>query len=65
MLRRKTRARKQASTTSRVCPNCAMILDQPVKRCPRCDAQVPTQREENIVDKTSVDSFPASDPPQY
>lgn len=50
---------------SRVCPNCALIVDAPVERCPRCNAQIPRSREENLVDKAGADSFPASDPPQH
>ncbi|MEX2395243.1 MAG: hypothetical protein WD826_12275 [Actinomycetota bacterium] len=56
---------KRLRTRARVCPNCALILDRPLKRCPRCDAPISKEREDNIADKTGADSFPASDPPPY
>ena len=53
------------NTDARVCPNCALISREPVDRCPRCNARMAKQRDENVVDKTGADSFPASDPPQH
>ena len=61
----KKRAATKRRTSARVCPNCAMIVEEPVDRCPRCDAVIATQREDNVVDKAGADSFPASDPPQH
>ena len=55
----------EVKVKTRVCSNCAMILDKPVKRCPRCNAPIAKERDENVADKTSADSFPASDPPPY
>jgi uncharacterized paraquat-inducible protein A len=52
-------------TRARVCPNCAYLSKKPVKRCPRCDTEMAKDREENLTDKRSADSFPASDPPSY
>jgi rRNA maturation endonuclease Nob1 len=48
-----------------VCPNCAFISDEPLECCPRCGARVSVERDENVADKASADSFPASDPPQH
>jgi hypothetical protein len=62
---RKRAATGGRKTAARVCPNCAMIVHKPVDRCPRCDALMATERDENVVDKAGADSFPASDPPQH
>jgi len=61
----KKRAGAARETDARVCPNCALIVRKPVERCPRCQALMSTDRDENVVDKTGADSFPASDPPQH
>jgi uncharacterized paraquat-inducible protein A len=56
---------KRVKTRARICPNCAQILDRPMKCCPRCNTTISKQREDNVADKTAADSFPASDPPPY
>lgn len=62
----KRAARKRKPTAeARVCPNCAFIADTPLDRCPRCGAKMAVSRDENVADKASADSFPASDPPQH
>ncbi len=55
---------------ARVCPNCGYILkdeeltvDGDPDVCPKCGAELPD--EDEMVDKSSADSFPASDPPSY
>lgn len=50
---------------ARVCPACAYVSDKPVKCCPRCNAEMAKDRDDNMADKSSADSFPASDPPSY
>lgn len=59
---KKLRAKR---VTARICPNCAYVSRRPVKRCPRCNTEMAKDRGENLADKTSADSFPASDPPSY
>lgn len=62
---------KQDERTGRVCPNCAATLpprtaNTPLpERCLRCGAEIPEDLGQNIADKSSADSFPASDPPSY
>ena len=65
MTPRRAPSGKKAKVKTRVCPNCAMILEKPAKRCPRCNAAIAKAREENVTDKAGADSFPASDPPPY
>ncbi len=62
---KRARARKKKAAEARVCPNCAYIADEPLERCPRCGARMSVQKDDNIADKASADSFPASDPPQH
>lgn len=59
------RLRKKREVAVRVCPNCAFLSHRPIEECPRCGARMATDREENVADKTTADSFPASDPPSY
>jgi hypothetical protein len=63
-LKRK-RAPRKRKAGARVCPNCAFISDEPLECCPRCGARLSVGRDENVADKASADSFPASDPPQH
>ena len=65
MARRRPSSSRKAKVKARVCPNCALIMDKPVNRCPRCNAAIAKTREDNVAEKTSADSFPASDPPPY
>jgi uncharacterized paraquat-inducible protein A len=62
---KRARVKKTGKATSRVCPNCALIVREPVECCPRCNTRMAVEHDENLVDKTSADSFPASDPPPY
>ncbi len=55
----------KGKVSARVCPNCAYVSEKPVKCCPRCNTEMAKDRTDNVVDKTSADSFPASDPPSY
>ena len=53
----------------RICPNCSAVIDNddidPDERlCPECGAELPDE-DEALTDKSSADSFPASDPPSY
>lgn len=48
-----------------VCSNCALIVDEKVERCPRCNAKLEWEHKDALVDKASADSFPASDPPSH
>lgn len=56
---------KKEKVRARVCPNCAFVSERPIERCPRCNATMAKDREENLSDKAGADSFPASDPPSH
>jgi uncharacterized paraquat-inducible protein A len=57
--------KRSAKVQARVCPKCAFVSEKPIEHCPRCKTKMAIERSDNLADKSSADSFPASDPPPY
>jgi predicted amidophosphoribosyltransferase len=54
--------------TPSVCGNCGTELHQDDKACPGCGIprqQALAERDDQLADEASEESFPASDPPAY
>ncbi len=47
------------------CPQCDARIERTTDRCPECGSRIEPDHDENLADKSSADSFPASDPPSH